>query len=102
MTYYRLDENHEIHPFTDPRELEQVLKDPSRIIGSTHLEEYLISTVFLGIDHNFFGSGPPLLFETMIFGPPDDDELYQTRCCTYAEALEMHKRGIKHAKGLLK
>ena len=27
-----------------------------------------ISTVFLGIDHNFNLEGPPLLFETMIFG----------------------------------
>lgn len=26
-----------------------------------------VSTVFLGIDHNFLGQGPPLLFETMIF-----------------------------------
>ncbi len=27
-----------------------------------------ISTVFLGIDHNFLPTGSPLLFETMIFG----------------------------------
>lgn len=28
--------------------------------------DYRVSTVFLGIDHNFDG-GPPLLFETMVF-----------------------------------
>lgn len=27
---------------------------------------YVVSTVFLGLDHNFDG-GPPLLFETMVF-----------------------------------
>ena len=31
-----------------------------------------ISTVFLGLDYNFSPSGPPVLFETMIFrGHPD-------------------------------
>ena len=28
--------------------------------------EYRVSTVFLGIDHAWYG-GPPLLFETMVF-----------------------------------
>jgi hypothetical protein len=27
-----------------------------------------ISTVFLGLDHRFTGDGPPLLFETCVFG----------------------------------
>lgn len=27
-----------------------------------------LSTVFLGLDHNFCPEGPPLLFETMTFG----------------------------------
>jgi len=26
-----------------------------------------VSTVFLGIDHNFYGIGAPILFETMVF-----------------------------------
>lgn len=28
---------------------------------------YWVSTVFLGLDHNFSGNGPPMLFETMAF-----------------------------------
>jgi hypothetical protein len=32
-----------------------------------------VSTVFLGLDHNF-GGGPPLLWETMVFGGPLDGE----------------------------
>lgn len=47
-----------------------------------------VSTVFLGLDHRFGGEGPPILFETMIFGGKLDQ--YQERCCTYAQAIEMH------------
>ena len=28
-----------------------------------------LSTVFLGLDHNFSHQGPPLIFETMLFAP---------------------------------
>jgi hypothetical protein len=27
-----------------------------------------VSTVWLGVDHNFTRTGPPLIFETMVFG----------------------------------
>ena len=46
-----------------------------------------ISTVFLGLDHSF-DQGPPLLFETMIFGGALDQE--QDRCTTWEEAEAMH------------
>jgi hypothetical protein len=41
--------------------------DPWRV-AYTDIGEAGISTVFLGLNHNFFGGGPPLLFETIIFG----------------------------------
>jgi len=50
-----------------------------------------VSTVFLGLDHNY-GSGPPILFETMIFGGKHSD--YQERYCTWEEAEEGHKRAV--------
>ena len=37
-------------------------------------EDIHISTVFLGIDHNFAPDGPPILFETMTFGIELDGE----------------------------
>lgn len=43
--------------------------------------EMRVSTVFLGIDHSF-GDGPPVLWETMIFGGPLDQE--QDRCSATA------------------
>ena len=53
--------------------------------------EITISTVFLGMVHGF-GEGPPILFETMIFGGKYDD--YQTRCSTWDEAEKMHQDAI--------
>lgn len=46
-----------------------------------------VSTVFLAVDHSF-GEVPPLLFETMVFGGPLDEE--QDRCTTWEEAEAMH------------
>lgn len=43
---------------------------PDRIVKQETLANgYEISTVFLGIDHNFMDTGDPLLFETMVFKP---------------------------------
>lgn len=36
-------------------------------VAEAHLGKFYISTVFLGIDHNFLGKGGPILFETMVF-----------------------------------
>jgi hypothetical protein len=51
--------------------------------------EIRVSTVFLGINHQY-GDGPPLLFETMIFGGEHDG--WQERCSTWIEAEAMHKK----------
>ena len=56
-----------------------------------------ISTVFLVIDHSF-GGGPPILFETMIFG--GDHDGYQDRYATWEEAEEGHARALALVKGL--
>jgi hypothetical protein len=47
-----------------------------------------VSTVFLGLDHNW-GGGPPLVFETMLF---TDDERDQSlwRYSTWDEAVAGH------------
>jgi hypothetical protein len=34
-----------------------------------------ISTVFLGLDHSFNLAGPPILWETLVFGGPLDGEM---------------------------
>ena len=59
-----------------------------------------LSTVFLGIDHSFFtrGIGPPLLFETMVFGGPFSDE--QWRWTTYDEAEAAHAQIVERLAAL--
>lgn len=55
-----------------------------------------VSTVFLGLDHSF-GDGPPLIYETMIFGGEHDQ--YQERYSTRDEALAGHATALNLAKG---
>jgi hypothetical protein len=56
-----------------------------------------VSTVFLGFDFNFSGKGPPLLWETMIFGGRHDGT-YQ-RYASRKEAVAGHVRAVEIAKG---
>lgn len=63
----------------------------NRRIGEDVLHGVRVSTVFLGLDHNW-GEGPPLIFETMIFGGWHDD--YQERYSTYEEAEAGHRRAL--------
>lgn len=60
-----------------------------RRIALTEINGVQISTVFLWLNHAF-DDGPPLLFETMVFGGPLSEE--QDRCSTYDEAEAMHER----------
>lgn len=70
-------------------------------VAHTDLGLLWISTIFLGIDHNFgFGpTGDAVLFETMVFG--DDETQWQTRCDTWDEAQKMHAAAVEYARGLL-
>jgi hypothetical protein len=42
------------------------------IVEKTEIGNVKISTVFLGLDHSYF-AGPPILFETMVFGGEYDE-----------------------------
>ncbi len=68
----------------------------NRRVASTKKNGIHVSTVFLGIDHQW-GEGPPLLFETMIFGGENDE--WQDRCSTWDEAEKMHAEACKLAFG---
>lgn len=59
-----------------------------RHVADTHLDEVRVSTVWLGSDHNFSSTGPPLIFETMVFGGPLDEE--QVRYATLEQARAGH------------
>jgi hypothetical protein len=48
----------------------------------------VVSTVFLGVDYRHWGDGPPVLWETMIFGGPFEG--YQQRYTAPLDALRGH------------
>jgi hypothetical protein len=52
----------------------------------------VVSTVFLGLNHNIFG-GPPLIFETMIFGGDRDGEM--ERYSTWDDAIAGHNKFVQ-------
>lgn len=74
------------------RELE---KADRRVAADMLPDGVRVSTVFLGLDHGF-GEGPPILYETMVFGGPSDGdcERYSTR----AEALAGHAAVVARLK----
>jgi hypothetical protein len=72
------------------------IKKNERHVANETIDGVHISTVFLGIDHNFSENGPPLLFETMIFGGQEDQ--FQRRYATWAEAEAGHKEAVELVK----
>jgi hypothetical protein len=67
---------------------EAMKDDENRIVGQTMVGELQVSTVFTGIDQNW-GGNAPILFETVVFGLPDDLRP-QWSLSTWDEAMEVH------------
>lgn len=59
-------------------------------------QRILVSTVFLGLDHNFLQDGPPVLWETMVFGGPLDGKM--DRYTSRQAAEEGHARWVKRVE----
>lgn len=93
---YILDDDGQPRRIDDALEWARKFDDEMKIIKHDHVGEILVSTVFLGLDHNFGGKGPPVLFETMVFGGPLDEE--QERYCTREEALAGHAAMVERVK----
>ena len=64
-------------------------ENADRALGQTEVGGSQVSTVFMGLDHRFDPKGPPLLYETLVFGGPLEDDM--DRYSTREEALAGHK-----------
>ena len=101
---YILDENHNPVPEPDMLKWAEFMKTNILVAQDTAVVSLLgakvgeikVSTVFLGVDHNFSDTGDPILFETMVFGDKLDGEM--DRCCTYEAALKMHELMCERVK----
>jgi hypothetical protein len=66
-----------------------------RVAVTTVDDKMTVSTVWLGLDHNW-GGGPPLIFETLVFDGPMDGEM--ARYSTEAEAVAGHEAMVKRVQ----
>jgi hypothetical protein len=71
-------------------------------VDRTVLGKVLVSTVFLAIDHNFSDHGPPVLYETMVFGPDVDDSWrHEKRHYTRTQAQAYHDQVVAGLRATL-
>lgn len=94
MSRYFILKNRTVHSCLDAMEWAKWFEEnPSdRVVKQSEVNGAKISTVFLGIDHCYDG-GEPILYETMIFGGPNDQ--YQYRYHTYKQAEEGHDKLVE-------
>ncbi len=97
--FYILDRE-KVTPVQDVLEWARWFEDADRHVLNTILGKVRISTVFLGVDHNFSGEGPPLIFETMVFS--GDYNGYCDRFSTWEEAEAGHAKAIEMVTSSLK
>lgn len=72
-----------------------------RHVARTDIGGVFVSTVFLGLDHNWAG-GEPILFETMTFFDDREiegwHELHVRRCSTWLEAETQHELTVAEVR----
>jgi len=71
--------------------------DSERIVAQTTVAEQIVSTVFLGLDHQL-GSGPPLLYETAVYSQADGHWTILERYPTREMAQRGHALHVKHSR----
>jgi hypothetical protein len=92
--HYVLNDDHSVRP-AELLEWAAAFNDTDkRRVARDELDGVSVSTVFLGLDHSF-GEGPPLIFETLIFGGKLDQEMW--RYSTWDEAVAGHKHAVAQA-----
>jgi hypothetical protein len=93
---YILDDAGNPCPEPDVVRWEDWYETAQRRVAESTIGDVRISTVFLGLDHNF-GDGPPELWETMVFGGVLGQE--QDRCSGSREQAEaMHAAMVERVK----
>ena len=92
--YYILDDDGNVKGTDSLMEWRVFFKDASkRRIAEDFIRSQRVSSVFIGLDHGFSMRGPPIVFETMIFGGPHDG--WQVRSSSREGILDHHKVAVK-------
>lgn len=88
-------------PCNDLMEWARWFETADRHVFDDQVGEHRISTIFLGLDHNHFTTGEPLIFETMVFcqhEPVCDFDTGMDRYSTWLEAEQGHRAMIDRVK----
>lgn len=102
--HYRLRRKKKTHEPCTPSEWVIWSRSGDNRIALTIVGGFKVSTVFLGLDHNFSMIGPPRLYETMVFQLKDDGSMTSAeekgfnRYCTWAEAELGHEEIVQELK----
>jgi hypothetical protein len=77
------------------------MSDHDRVVAVEQVGDATVSTIFLGMDHSFSADpkATPVVFETMIFQGPRDQEMH--RYCTWDEAEAGHHKLVAELRGAL-
>lgn len=99
MTTNYILKNRTIYPCDDLMLWAAWMEENERHIGDTQVDDIRISTVFLGLDHSFVDNAVPILFETMLFGGPIDQDCNRYEDIESAESG--HETAISCAKEII-
>jgi hypothetical protein len=95
--YFILDGDNAVHETEDVLAWAKWFEKDCRKVARTKIGASTVSTVFLGLDHNFSGEGRPVLWETMVFGGKLNRN--QDRCAgTWADAHAMHDKMVRKVR----
>ena len=99
MHYQYILKGHKAVKAVDIFEWGMFMQKKDRIVKQETLPNGIqVSTVFLGLDHNY-GGGRPILFETMVFGAGEEGfDNDMDRYHTWIEAVAGHIRMVKKWK----
>lgn len=91
--FYYLNDDHTYRP-CECEEWASQFEKMDRTVAKHIVSGHLISTVWLGNNHAFYG-GRPLLFETMVFKGDSSADEYCRRYSTWDEAIDGHKKAVQ-------
>jgi hypothetical protein len=74
---------------SDYRTWSEWMSKNNKDIAKSTIDDYFISTIFLGINHNFFDEENPILFESMVF--EHQEPIGCRRYTTWSEAKQGHE-----------
>lgn len=94
--HYFLNKDHTYKPcdlMTWAKQYEELEKH----VANDEINGCRISTIWLGLDHNYYNPGDPLVFETMVFNSSGEDK-YCMRYSTWEQAEAGHQEAIEWVK----